>query len=80
MHGLTFYGTSQCKIQLLTLQYRVEKAALNSFILNIEWMATYWVQAVPAPNMYNMLHFAGTPRYRRIKPLCLNAHSNRVCN
>ena len=31
-------------IQLLTLQYRVEKAALNSFILNIEWMATYWVQ------------------------------------
>ena len=37
----TLYTVSLCKIQLLTLIYRVEKAVLNTCILNIEYMASY---------------------------------------
>ena len=37
----TPYIVFPCRIKWLTLQYRVEKAALISCILNIEFMATF---------------------------------------
>ena len=35
--------TSPCKLQWLKLQYPVQKAVWNSFILNIESLAIFWV-------------------------------------
>ena len=42
----TLYPLFPCKIHLLTVQYSVEKAAWNSFILNIDCMTTFSLPVV----------------------------------
>ena len=67
----TVYTVFLCTLQWLTRQYNVEKAASNSCILNIEYMATLWVH-VQCRTWQDRLHIVGLTlvSYRASNILC----------